>query len=188
MLLDAWEDYLGMPALIRRVKLERSYTYGDSEEPLMRPALVSRERRPSHQGRPPDSILIEDITSGRSLAQMLAHENVITTPFSPNGMDKLSRLHGCSPLFPHGRVWVIESLKRPGQPRDWAEGVITQLCTYVGEGSLTHDDLLDTATQALLFLMQKFSIRLTVRGDPIAATVAASERIKRQDRRNPYDG
>jgi hypothetical protein len=58
----------------------------------------------------------------------------------------------------------------------------------VGEGSLTHDDLLDTATQALLFLMQRFNIRLTVRDDPIKATIEAAERLKQQKRSNPYDG
>lgn len=188
MLLDAWEDYLGMPALIQKVKHERTFSYGDYDEPILRPALIAKTRRASHQGRPPDIILVEDITSGRSLMQMLANEGVLTTPFSPQGMDKLSRLHACSPLFPHRRVWALESMKRPGQPRDWAEPVIAQLCTYVGEGSLLHDDLLDTATQALLFMMHKFNIRLTVRPDPIAATVAASERIKQQRRRNPYEG
>lgn len=189
MLLDAWEEYLGFPALLRRVKHERSFTYGDADEPLLRPAFISKAQRPSHQGRPVDLILIEDKGSGQSLRQALAAENLLTHPYNPGGMDKLSRLHAISPLFPHGRVWVIESLKRPGQPRDWAEAPISQLCTYVGEGSLAHDDLLDTETQALLFLMHRFNIRLTVpRPDPHAVTAAAAERIKRQQRSNPYDG
>lgn len=187
MLLDAWEEYLGFPQLIRRVKHERTFTYGDTEEPLLRPALISRAQRPSHQGRPIDLILIEDTGSGKSLIQMLAAEGVLAQPF-PTDMDKLSKLHGASPLFAHGRVWAVESLKRPGQPRDWAEAPISQLCTYVGEGSLVHDDLLDTATQALLFFMQRFNIRLTVRTDPVKALADATERLKQQKRRNPYDG
>lgn len=187
MLLDAWEEYLGFPELIKRVKYEKTFTYGDTNEPLLRPALIHRARRPAHQGRPVDLILIEDKVSGRSLIQMLAAEGVITQPYQTQ-MDKLSKLHGASPLFPHGRVWAVESLKRPEQPRDWAEPVIGQLCTYVGEGSLEHDDLLDTATQALLFLMQRFNIRLTVRNDPLRATIAAAERLKQQRRSNPYDG
>jgi len=187
MLLDAWEEYLGFPALIRKVKHERAFTYGDTNEPLLRPAIISRAHRPAHQGRPVDLLLIEDTGSGKSLIQMLASEGVFATPF-PTTMDKLSKLHGASPLFPHGRVWAVESLRRPGQPRDWAEAVISQLCTYVGEGSLAHDDLLDTATQALLFFMQRFNIRLTVRNDPIKATIEAAERLKQQRRSNPYDG
>lgn len=187
MLLDAWEEYLGFPQLIRRVKYERSFTYGDMEEPVLRPALISRAQRPSHQGRKIDLLLIEDTGSGKSLIQMLAAEGVLATPF-PTDMDKLSKLHGASPLFAHGRIWAVESLKSPGNPRDWAEPVVSQLCTYVGEGSLAHDDLLDTATQALLFLMQRFNIRLTVRNDPIKATIEAAERLKQQKRSNPYDG
>jgi phage terminase large subunit-like protein len=187
MLLDAWEEYLGFPDLIRKVKAERAFTYGDTDEPLLRPALIHRANRPAHQGRPIDLILIEDTGSGKSLIQQLASESVFAEPF-PTDMDKLSKLHGASPLFAHGRIWAVESLRRLGQPRDWAEPVIAQLCTYVGEGSLVHDDLLDTATQALLFFMRKFNIRLTVRTDPVKATVEAAERLKQQKRRNPYDG
>ena len=187
MLLDAWEEYLGFPELIRRVKSETKFTYGDTDEPLLRPALISRAQRPRHQGRPIDLILIEDTGSGKSLIQTLASEGVLAERF-PTDMDKLSKLHAVSPLFPHGRVWAVESTRRPGHPRDWAEGVITQLCTYVGEGSLVHDDLLDTATQALLLLQRKFNIRLTVRADPVKAVVDAHERLKKQRRSNPYDG
>lgn len=187
MLLDAWEEYLGFPELIRRVKHEKSFTYGDTDEPLLRPALITRARRPAHTGRAIDMILIEDTGSGKSLIQYLAAEGVFAEPF-PTDMDKLSKLHAASPWFPHGRVWAVESLRRPGQPRDWAEPVIGQLCTYVGEGSLVHDDLLDTATQALLLFMRKFNIRFTVRTDPVQATVTAAERLKQQRRSNPYDG
>lgn len=187
MLLDAWEEYMGFPELVRRVKHERTFTYGDSDEPLLRPALIQRARRPAHQGRPVDLLVIEDTGSGKSLIQQLATEEVFAEAF-PTDMDKLSKLHASSPLFAHGRVWAVESLRNPGKPRDWAEPVISQFCTYVGEGSLEHDDLLDTGTQALLLFMRKFNIRLTVRNDPIKAVVEAHERLKQQRRRNPYDG
>lgn len=188
MLLDAWEDYLGFPQLIRRVKLERTKTYGDADEPVFKIAFIDKSRRPKHTGRPPDILLIEDKGSGISLRQMLANEDIITQPYNPGDLDKLSRLHACSPLFPHGRIWSIESVKRPGELRAYAESVVTQLCTYVGEGSLDHDDLLDTATQALLFLMHKFNMKFTVRPDTQAITEAALNRIKRKGRSNPYDG
>ena len=188
MLLDAWEDHLGMPGLIRRVKIEKQYTYGDSDEPILKPALISKAQRPSHQGRSPDLILIEDKGSGITLRQMLAVENIFTESYNPGDLDKLSRLHAASPLFPHGRVWAVESVKSPGEPRGWAEGAISQVCTYVGEGSLEHDDLLDTSTQALLFLMRKFDMKFTVRGDPTKAAEDALDRIKRSKRQNPYDG
>lgn len=188
MLLDAWEDHLGFPALLRRVKEERQMTYGDSDEPIIRPALLNRGQRPKHQGRTPDMIIIEEKGSGISLIQSLAVENVLAQPYNPGDLDKLSRLHASSPLFPHGRVWAIESKIARGQPRTWAEPVISQVCTYVGEGSLEHDDLLDTATQALLYLMHKFNITFTVRTSVDAQNAAALERLKKDRRRNPYDG
>lgn len=188
MLLDAWEDHLGMPQLIRRVKIEKQYTYGDADEPVLRPALISKAQRPGHQGRVPDLILIENKTSGITLRQMLAVENIFTESYNPGDMDKLSRLHAVSPLFPHGRVWTVESTKSPGEPRSWADGAISQICTYVGEGSLEHDDLLDTSTQALIYLMHKFNFTFTVRKDPTKSAEEALDKLKRRKRQNPYDG
>jgi phage terminase large subunit-like protein len=187
MLLDAWEEHLGFPELLRRVKIERSYTYGDADEPVIKPALIMpKGQRPGHQGRPVDLILIEDKGSGISLRQQLAQENVLAHPYNPGKMDKLSRLHAVSLLYPHGRVWCVESAKNPGQPRTWADPLITQVCSFVGEGSLEHDDLLDSATQAQLFLMHKFNMQFTVRADPQAHLAASVERLKQ--RSNPYDG
>jgi phage terminase large subunit-like protein len=185
MLLDAWEDYLGFPALIKRVKVERSYTYGDQDEPVLRP-LIDKMQRPKHQGRPVDIILLEDKGSGISLRQQLAVEEILTESYNPEGMDKLSRLHACSPLFPNKRVWAVESLKAPGEPRNWADPLISQVCTYVGEGSLIHDDLLDSATQAWIWLMHRFSIKFTVHEKPGEAAQKAIEKVHRI-RRNPYD-
>ena len=187
MLLDAWEDYLGFPQLIKRIKIEKNYTYGDQDEPVLRP-LIEKTRRPTHQGRPVDLILIEDKGSGISLRQQLAVEEILTESYNPEGMDKLSRLHACSPLFPNGRVWAVESLKAKGEPRNWADPLISQVCTYVGEGSLDHDDLLDSATQAWIWLMHRFNMTFTVRDDPKAALNKALDKLHDKNRRNPYDG
>jgi predicted phage terminase large subunit-like protein len=147
MLLHAWEQYLGFPALVRQVKYEYTMRYGDQDEPLLRPALISKDRRPARTGRAIDHLLIEDTGSGKSLIQVLAEEGVFAERF-PTDMDKLSKLHAASPMFAHGRVWTPESKVTPGHPRPWAEKVISQLCCYVGEGSLAHDDLLDTCVTA----------------------------------------
>jgi phage terminase large subunit-like protein len=187
MLLDAWEDYLGFPQLIKRIKIEKSFTYGDQDEPVLRP-LLEKQRQPKHQGRPPDLILLEDKGSGISLRQQLAVEHLLTESYNPEGMDKLSRLHACSPLFPHGRVWAVESTKARGEPRNWADPLISQVCTYVGEGSLIHDDLLDSATQAWIYLMHRFDMKFTVRMDPKEETKKALEKLHAKKRRNPYDG
>jgi hypothetical protein len=187
MLLDAWEDYLGFPQLIKRIKIEKGYTYGDQDEPVLRP-LLEKQRKPSHQGRPVDLILIEDKGSGISIRQQLAVEQILTESYNPEGMDKLSRLHACSPLFPHGRVWAVESLKAKGEPRNWADPLISQVCTYVGEGSLIHDDLLDSATQAWIWLMHRFDLKFTVRDDPREIVNQSIARIQNRQKRNPYDG
>ena len=191
MLLDAWQDRLGMPELIRRVKIQKTYTYGDADEPALRPQVLSKDRRAAHQGRPADLILIEEKGSGISLRQMLAVENILTQSYNPGRMDKLSRLHAVSPCFPNGRVWALESERpdRKGNAKSWAESVISQFCSYVGEGSLEHDDLLDTGTQALLFLMHRFDMKFTVRpnSNEEAARILESVR-KRKGRRNPYGG
>lgn len=184
MLLDCWEDHLGFPALVRRVKREKTYTYGDSDEPLIRVAIAGQ--RPSHQGRKPDLILIEDKGSGISLRQSLSMENVFAEPYNPGKMDKLSRLHAVSPLFPHRRVWTVESNTMKGQPKSWADPLITQVCSYVGDGSLEHDDLLDTTTQALKFLMDRFKMTFTNKVDPDEKTKEALDRLKRKKRENPY--
>jgi phage terminase large subunit-like protein len=185
LLLDCWEDHLGMPELIRRVKLERAKTYGDADEPLIKPPLIHAAQRPRHQGRPPDLILIEDITSGKSLRQMMASEGVMTEPYNPGKLDKLARLHAISPCFAHGRVWAVESDHMPGQPKTWADPLISQVCTYVGEGSLEHDDLLDSSTQALRYFMDRFAMKFTVRQSLDEAIVSLASK---HPRANPYDG
>lgn len=186
MLLDCWEEHLGFPSLIKRVKHEKELTYGDADEPMIRPFLKGPQR-PRHQGRKPDVILIEDKGSGISLRQSLAMENIVTSPYNPGNMDKLSRLHAVSPLFPNKRVWVVESAVNPGNPRNWAEPLISQVCTFVGEGSLEHDDLLDTTTQALKFFMDKFRMTFTNRIDSTEKTKEAAERLKQKSQRsNPY--
>lgn len=186
MLLDAWEDMLGFPQLVKRVKAERDYTYGDSKEPLLKP-VVSGPSRPRHQGRKPDKILIEDKGSGISLRQQLAQEEILTDIYNPNGMDKLSRLHVVSPMFAHRRVWYLESDTMAGQPKSWAEPLISQVCTYVGPGSVEHDDLLDTTTQALKLFMDGWKFKFTVPKDPNEETKKRLEDAKRkQKKENPY--
>jgi predicted phage terminase large subunit-like protein len=140
---------------MKRVKRERALTYGDADEPRLKPE-IRNDRMAGHTGRKPDVIVIEDKGSGISLRQALAIENIFTEAYNPGGMDKLSRLHVVSPLFAHGRVWAVESDSRSGKPKTWADPLISQTCSFVGEGSIEHDDLLDTTTQALKLLMDKF--------------------------------
>lgn len=185
MLLDAWEEHLGFPGLVRRVKIEKDLTYGDYDEPVLKP-FVSGSQKPRHQGRKPDVIVIEEKGSGISLRQSLAMENIITEAYNPGQADKLSRLHSISPMFPSKRVWVPESRAHPGVPATWADPLITQVCTFVGEGSLEHDDLLDTTTQAIKLVMDKYRLTFTTRPNADEKTKEALDRLKQRKRENPY--
>lgn len=186
MLLDCWEDYLGLPALIKRVKKEKEISYGDADEPMIKP-MIKTPVRAGHQGRKPDMILIEEKGSGISLRQSLAVENILTHPYNPGQLDKLSRLHIVTPMFAHARVWAVESEVRPGEPKTWADPLITQVCTYVGAGSIEHDDLLDTTTQALRLMVDQFFPAFTVKPDQEKlARMKAVQENKQRLRKNPY--
>jgi predicted phage terminase large subunit-like protein len=154
MLLDCWEDHLGMPALIRRVKKEMNIPYGDDgDTALIKPMFGSS--KPMTSGRKPDILLIEDKGSGTSLRQMLEAEGVLSHPYNPGNADKLTRLHIVTPIFARKMVWLPESSKHPGQPRNWIEPMLHQLCSFTGPKSVKHDDYVDSSTQALRLLMDK---------------------------------
>ena len=159
MLLDCWEEHLGMPELIRKVKREMNVAYGDdSDQALIKPLFGSS--KPLTSGRKPDILLIEDKGSGISLRQMLAESGIEAYAYNPGRADKLSRLHIVSPVFAQKRVWMPESEKHEGRPRTWAEPLITQICAFTGEGSIKHDDHVDTATQALRLCLDKGLINM----------------------------
>lgn len=190
MLLDAWEDWLGFPDLIKRIKKEKEYTYGDADEPVLKPKIIPKDQRAKHQGRKPDLILIEEKGSGISLRQQLADENILTHGYNPGNDDKLTRLHYVSPMFPAGRVWAVESKINPGNFISWADPLITQVCSYVGPGSIERDDLLDSATQGLRLLMDRFFGPLTLvenieDRERARAREIAERRLKKT--KNPYD-
>lgn len=166
MLLDCWEEHLGLPDLIRRVKRELNNAYGDDEDTaLIRPLFGSS--KPVTSGRKPDILLIEDKGSGISLRQMLAEADIEAYAYNPGRADKLARLHIVSPVFAQRRVWVPESTKQPGQPRTWCEPLIAQLCAFAGEGSIKHDDHVDACTQALRLCLDKGLLSL-VKEAPVA--------------------
>ncbi len=193
MLLDCWEEWLGLPELIKRVKRERKLTYGDQDEPMLKPRGIRSGNKPRHQGKGVDIILIEEKGSGISLRQSLAKENILTHGYNPGKADKLTRLHIVSPMWAHGRIWAVESDNNPGQFRTWAEPCITQVCSFIGEGSIEHDDIMDTATQAVRIVMDEHVGPLTVKLDPVEmkrqeARLRAEGIKKKIKGSNPYDG
>ena len=154
MLLDCWEDHLGMPDLIRRVKKEMNIAYGDDDDnALIKPMFGSS--KPITSGRKPDILLIEDKGSGISLRQMLEREGLEAYAYNPGRADKLTRLHIVTPIFARKMVWLPESASHPGRPRNWIDPLLHQLCAFTGPGSIKHDDFVDSTTQALRLCMDK---------------------------------
>ena len=177
MLLDCWEDHLGLPDLMRRVKREMNTAYGDDEDQaLIKPLFGSS--KPLTSGRKPDILLIEDKGSGISLRQMLAEAGIEAYAYNPGRADKLTRLHIVSPVFAQKRVWVPESDKFPGRPRTWCDPLITQLCAFTGEGSIKHDDHVDATSQAMRLMMDKGLIKLIKDDAPLI--------MPRKSADNPY--
>ena len=164
LLLDCWEERLGMPALIERVRKEYQVRYGDDDsKPMIAPMFGPKQSQ--FGGRKPDLLVIEDKGSGISLRQMLAREDILAYPYNPGRADKLQRLHAVSHLFAHKYVWVVESEKKHGTPKSWADPLITQVCSFYGEGSIKHDDYVDSTTQALRLLADRNQISVTRKTD-----------------------
>lgn len=154
LLLDCWQDQLGMPDLIKRVKRELNVAYGDDQDTaLIKPMFGGA--KPVTSGRKPDMIVIEDKGSGISLRQMLDREGITAYAYNPGRADKLTRLHIVSPIFARRQVWLPESDKFPKRPRTWVDPLISQLCAFTGSGSIKHDDFVDSTTQAIRLLMDK---------------------------------
>jgi len=154
MLLDCWQDHLGLPDLVKRVKKEMNVPYGDDiRSPTITPLIGPK--RMAGSGRKPDIILIEDKGSGISLRQSLSQDGIFTYAYNPGRADKLTRLHLSSDVFARRQFWVPESEKFPKKPRTWADPLITQLCSFRGPNSVKHDDFVDVVTQATIFLKTK---------------------------------
>ncbi|MFZ9635846.1 MAG: hypothetical protein ACO3EK_18700, partial [Alphaproteobacteria bacterium] len=86
---------------------------------------------------------------------MLEREGIEAYAYNPGRADKLTRLHIVSPVFARRMIWLPESSKQPGRPRNWIDPLLHQLCAFTGPGSIKHDDYVDSTTQALRLCMDK---------------------------------
>lgn len=88
----------------------------------------------------PDRVLIEKKASGQSLIQDLRRAGVPVTTYNPD-RDKVARAYAVSAMLESGQIWCPD--------RKWAEDVIDECAAFpTGE----HNDLVDTCTQAWLWL------------------------------------
>lgn len=143
LLLDAWTDQIPYPVLRSRVLRDWKATYGGDDK--------------TRKGRKADAILVEEKASGISLIQDLQLANVPVTAYNPGNADKVARAHLAAPLFELDRFYVLESTARPGQAISWAQPLITQMEKFP---NAKHDDLVDTFTQAIIYIKNNRLIEL----------------------------
>ena len=132
LLIDCWQDRLQYPDLRPKVQEEYEVIFGEGKD---------RKRV--------DLILIEDKSAGISLIQDLQRAHLPVRAYNPGRADKMQRLNVVSSLFARGRVWMPESTQRTGYVRDWAEPLLSQLCSFP---DTSFDDFCDSTSQSLRFL------------------------------------
>lgn len=134
MLLDAWADHLAYPQLRAKAVEEWHAVYGKTE---------------TRKGRKADAVLIEAKASGQSLIQDLRQANIPAIPYNPGNADKINRAHQAAPILELDCLWIPESGKMPGNFVSWAKGFVDQVEKFP---NAEHDDYVDTATQAIIYL------------------------------------
>jgi predicted phage terminase large subunit-like protein len=98
----------------------------------------------------PDACIVEAKASGAPLIFELRKMGIPVQEFTPTrGNDKITRVNSVSDLFASGKVWA---------PRKrWAEEVIEEMAAFPNSD---HDDLVDSATQALIRFRKGGFLRL----------------------------
>ena len=132
LLIDCWAEHLSFPQLKPKVLDEWRVSYGEGRD-----------------AKRPDLIIVEDKAAGISLIQELRHAHLPVVPWNPGKADKMQRLQITASIFATGRVWLPESSVRKGYVKDWAEGFLSQICSFPDS---SHDDYVDSATQAIRYL------------------------------------
>ena len=133
MVIDCWQDRLQYPDLRPKVTEEYEIVYGEGKD----------KKRV-------DLLLIEDKSAGISLIQDLQRAHLPVIGYNPGRADKTQRLSIVANIIRAGRVWVPESSQRKGFVRDWAEGMVSQICSFP-EGTV-HDEFVDCISQGLRYM------------------------------------
>lgn len=132
LLIDSWAEHLTFPKLKDKVLDEWRVSYGEGKD-----------------AKRPDLILVEEKAAGISLIQELQKAHLPVRGYNPGRADKMQRLQITAAIFASGRVWLPESDRGNGMVKDWAEGFLSQICSFPDS---THDDYVDSATQAMRLL------------------------------------
>jgi phage terminase large subunit-like protein len=169
LVLDCWQEHLQYPDLRPKVIDEFDTVYGEGKARK----LV-------------DLILVEDKSAGISLIQDLQRAHLPVHAYNPGKADKVQRLSIVANIIRAGRVWVPESSNRSGFVRDWAEGMVSQICSFP-EGT-THDEFVDCISQGLRYLRDGgwISIDGMPRAEIEQEDITDAEIYNMRSRENPY--
>ena len=164
MLLDAWDEHLGYPAFRKKVLEDWKSPYG---------------RREGRKGRRADVVLMENKSAGISILQDLRDANIPAIPYNPGKNSKIMRAHAVAPVHELDCVYVLESSAEPGEFVQWARPFIEQVGKFP---NATHDDYVDTYTQALHLLRDQGRFEQL----PIHEEPPPEELPYRKKKGNPY--
>ena len=168
MVLDCWQEHLQYPDLRPKVIREFEVVYGEGKAKK----LV-------------DLLLVEDKSAGISLIQDLQRAHLPVHAYNPGRADKIQRLSIVANIIKAGRLWVPESSVRKGYVRDWAEGMVSQICSFP---DTVHDEFVDCISQGLRYLRDAgwISIDAPQRDDYDESDISDAEIYNKRSRTNPY--
>jgi len=164
LIIDCWQDRLQYPDLRPKVIEEYETVYGEGKD---------RKRV--------DLVLVEDKAAGISLIQDLQRAHVPVRAYNPGRADKVQRLSIVANIIRAGRVWVPESMNRKGYVRDWAEGMISQVCSFP---NTDHDDFCDALSQSLRYLRDAGFLNIDPEPDDLDEDDYIDAGVRRRE--NPY--
>jgi predicted phage terminase large subunit-like protein len=169
LILDCWQEHLQYPDLRPKVIDEYESVYGEG-----------RDRKLV------DLVLVEDKSAGISLIQDLQRAHIPVHAYNPGRADKVQRLSIVANIIKAGRVWVPESSVNKGYVRDWAEGMVSQICSFP-EGT-EHDEFVDCISQGLRYLRDAgwISIDAPPREELEQEDITDAEIYNSRSRENPY--
>jgi phage terminase large subunit-like protein len=168
MVLDCWQEHLQYPDLRPKVIEEFEVFYGEGKE----------KKRV-------DLLLVEDKSAGISLIQDLQRAHLPVMPYNPGRADKTQRLSIVANIIKAGRVWVPESDQRKGYVKNWAEGMVSQICSFP---ETVHDEFVDCISQGLRYMRDAgwISIDVAPRDDYDDDDIFDAEEYNKKRKGNPY--
>jgi phage terminase large subunit-like protein len=168
LVLDCWQEHLQYPDLRPKVIEEFEVFYGEGKE----------KKRV-------DLLLVEDKSAGISLIQDLQRAHLPVMPYNPGRADKTQRLSIVANIIKAGRVWVPEHSQRKGYVRDWAEGMVSQICSFP---ETVHDEFVDCISQGLRYMRDSgwISIDIPPREDYDDDDIFDADEHNKKSKGNPY--